>query len=125
MIYWKALTGTGKLIAIALFALFVIAVLAGGYSVLTGRSKAEARLGKNQTEAAGQSGQDAVNTVGKAGEREADSADLTRSNDVEIRNAQGADAAVDPAVRDAGFASVCRRASNRNDPKCVQRADSR
>ncbi len=122
MIYWKTLTATGKLIASGVVLMLVLLALWWGYSALTRNSKAEARLAKNQAEAAAQSGADAVNTVGKAGEREATSADLTRTNDAEIRNAQGADAAVDPAVRDAGFASVCRRAANRNDPKCLQRA---
>ncbi len=122
MIYWKTLTATGKLIAAGVVLALITVVLWWGYSALTGRSKAEARLGKNQAEAAAQSGQDAVNTVGAAGDREAASADLTRSNDQEIRNAEGADAAVAAPARDAGLASLCRRASYRNDPKCVQRA---
>ncbi|MBC7602081.1 MAG: hypothetical protein H7255_05395 [Ramlibacter sp.] len=92
------------------------------YQFVTAAPKAEARLGKNQAEAAAQSGSDAVNTVGAAGEREAGSADLTRSNDVEIRNAEGASTVVAPAADAAGRASLCRRASYSKHPECVQRA---
>ena len=35
-----------------------------------------------------------------------------------IRNAKGSDAAVDPAVRDAGVRALCLRNASRNDPKC-------
>ena len=90
------------------------------YSFITGKPKAEAELAKNQVEAVQRSAEDAIDTVGKAGEREAASADLTQSNEEEIRNAQGADVTVDPAVRDAGLRSLCRRSSNRSDPICVR-----
>jgi hypothetical protein len=105
----------------------VAAVLALGalYGAITAKPKAEARLATNQVQAAQQNGADAVNVVGQAGEREAASDDLTRSNDKEIRNAQGADAPVAAAARNAGLASLCRRASYQRDPKCVQYANSR
>ena len=89
------------------------------YSFITARPEAEARLGKNQAEAAAQSGRDAVNTVGAAGEREATSADLTRENDRDIRNAEGADATVAAPARDAGLAALCRRATYQDTKQCV------
>ena len=50
---------------------------------------------------------------------------ITRENDHAIRTAPGADAPVDPALRDTGLAGLCRRAAYRGDPKCVQHADPR
>jgi hypothetical protein len=95
------------------------------YSVWTASPKAEARLSRNQAEAAAESGSDAVNTVGVAGEREAASADLTRANEKDIRDAEGADATVAAPVRDAGIASLCKRRSYSRDPRCVQHTDPR
>ncbi len=103
--------------------LIALAILAGLwwlYSYVTAAPKAEAKLGRNQAEAALQGGQDAVNTVGAAADREAASDALTRSNEVEIRNAQGADAVVAAPARDAGLRALCRRAAYHSDPKCVQ-----
>lgn len=112
----------------AMWLLAVVAALAGAwwfYAAVTAKPKAEARLGRNQAEAAQQSGTDAVNTVGAAGDREAASDALTRANERTIRNAQGADAPVAAPVRDAGLASLCRRASHIRDPKCVLLAHPR
>lgn len=102
-------------IAIAIAAALVLWWL---YSTITAKPKAEARLGRNTTEAAQQSGQDAVNTIGAAGEREAASDALTRSNDRDIRNAEGSSTIVAAPADKAGRAAVCRRLANRNDPAC-------
>lgn len=122
---FKGLTMTTKLILGAVAALLIVFALWWLYATITAKPKAEARLGKNQTEAAQQSGEDAVNTVGAAGEREAGIDETTRTNEREIRNAEGADAPVAGGVRDAGLRSLCRRASYRNDPRCVQFTDPR
>lgn len=59
-------------------ALYGIAVLAALYAVwfvydlLTASGKVKGRLGENQAEAALESGQDAVSTVGKQGQTESD-----------------------------------------------------
>lgn len=98
----------------------VIAALIWLYNFVTAAPKAEAELAGNQVEAVQRSAEDAIDTVGAAGERETASEALTRSNDKEIRNAQGADAPVAAPVRDAGLASLCRRSSHSRDPKCVQ-----
>lgn len=87
---------------------------------------ARARLGEEAARAASASGRDAVATVGEAARRETQSADLTRTNELEIRNAQGADARVDPAVRDAGLGGLCRRPAYRDDQRCrLRRAAAR
>ncbi len=119
------LTGTTKIILAALTALLIALAVWWLYSTWTAKPKAEARLGKNTTEAAQASGKDAVNTVGQASDREAKIDDLTRTNERDIRNAQGADAAVAAPARDAGLRSLCSRASYRLDPRCVQQPNPR
>lgn len=90
-------------------------------SLTSGKSaKVEARLGANQVEAATESGADAVETIGKQMAAEGTHDTITRENDDAIRNAEGADAPVAPAVRDAGRRSLCRRAAYRGDSKCLQ-----
>ncbi len=125
MTYWKTLTTAGKLIVAGVVLVLLVVAFLTVRSMLTAGPKAEARLGKTQAEAAAQSGSDAVNTVGKAGEREAAIAELDRTNEKGIRDAEGSDAAVNPAARDAGRNSLCKRAAYREHPKCVQRADPR
>ena len=79
---------------------------------------ARARLGEENARAASRNGEDAVATVGAAARREAQSSDLSRTNEQEIRNAQGADVPVNSAVRDAGLGGLCRRPSYRDDQRC-------
>jgi hypothetical protein len=79
---------------------------------------ARARLGEATAKAASSNGEDAVATVGAAARREQQSDLLTQANEKEIRDAQGADALVDPAVRDAGLGGLCRRAAYRDHERC-------
>lgn len=79
---------------------------------------AESRLQQGQTEALSNSAKDAIATEGAAAAQERASEDLTRTNQEEIRNAKGADAAVNPAARDAGLRAVCRRAAYRDSQRC-------
>ncbi|MCM8557739.1 hypothetical protein [Sphingomicrobium sediminis] len=79
---------------------------------------AEARVNEAQADAAREAGRDAVETVGRAATREAQGDALTRSNDKEIRNAQGADARVHPDAHAAGLDSLCRRAAYRDSERC-------
>lgn len=101
--------------------LAAVAALWWLYSAWTANPKAEARLGRNQAEAASESGADAVNTVGRAADREAAADALTRSNEEDIRNAEGADAEVAAPVRDAGLDALCKRAAYRNSLRCLER----
>lgn len=77
---------------------------------------AQGRMDKEQSGAFHNSAADAVGTQGEANKRESESEATTRSNERTIRDAEGANDAVNPAVRDAGFASLCKRASFRNSP---------
>lgn len=101
-------------------AIAALAALWWLYSAITANPRAEARLARNQAEAASQSGADAANTVAAAGAREADSGELTRTNEQEIRNAPGANTPVSAEASAAGMAALCRRAAYRNDPRCVR-----
>ena len=102
-------------------AIIVLLLLWGGYRLLTANPKAEARLARNQAEAASQSGADAVNTVANAAEREAAGDALTRENEGNIRNAEGANAEVAAPVNDAGLDALCKRAAYRNSLRCLER----
>lgn len=116
----KAILGLARWI----WALIILALLIGAlvwlYSAWTAKPKAEARLGRNTTEAAQQSGGDAVKTVGEAGKRDQAADNLTRSNADDISNAKGADAPIDPAARDAGLRSLCKRRAYSREPKCLR-----
>ena len=79
---------------------------------------AQARLGDEQLKAAAKSGADAVDTAGRAARRERESEETTRTNEREIRHAEGADDRVHPGVRDAGLRSLCRRAAYRDSERC-------
>jgi hypothetical protein len=73
---------------------------------------------RSQAEAAANSAADAIGTVAASGEAERASEDLTRINEQQIRAAEGSNAAVNPAARDAGIAALCRRQAYRDDPRC-------
>ena len=79
---------------------------------------AQTRVERSQAEAASNSAADAIGTVARSGEAERASEDLTRSNEQQIRAAEGANDKVNPAVRDAGIAALCRRQAYANDPRC-------
>ena len=110
---------TDNLVRIAIGIGLVLA-LWWGYNMLTGRLRTEAKLGRNQAEAAASSGADAVNVVGAQNKAEDQVDQVTRENDSEIRKAPGADAPVDSRASDAGLRSLCRRRASHLDPKCVQ-----
>lgn len=84
------------------------------------RAKTEAKLGRNTTEAALESGRDAVGSVAAEAALERATDDLTTENADAIRNAEGADAPVAAPARDAGLTALCRRAAYRDSPRCVR-----
>ena len=88
-------------------------------------AKTEIKLSKGQAGAAIESGRDAVDTVGNVAANASASDQLSRENENDIRKANGAGAPVDPGVNGAGLNSLCKRASYRLDPKCLQRAAPR
>jgi hypothetical protein len=117
---FRGYTITARLIGIVVIALLVAAVIFGGPAACSKMRSmaAQGRMDRSQGEAHANSSADAVNTVAASGEASAASEALTRSNEEEIRNAKGSNQAVDPAARNAGLASLCRRAAYRDDPKC-------
>lgn len=116
-----------RIAGIAIAALMLIAFAVVVIHQLTSgkRAKIEARLGRNQVEAASKSGADAVNTIGAQHAAEGAIDDLTRSNADDIRAAEGADAPVSPAAAAAGRRSLCKRATYRERPECLQHAPAR
>jgi hypothetical protein len=109
-----------KPIAWAIIALIVIAASVWLYDTWTAKPKAEARLGKNQTGAAIESGGDAVNTVGAAGARET-------SIDGKVNDAQAKiNAAPDASAADAaGRDGLCAVSDDLCSAKRVQQPRSR
>lgn len=79
---------------------------------------AQTRVDNAQAGAASNSAADAIGTVARSGEAAAASEALTRSNEQTIRAADGANDKVNPAVRDAGIAALCKRAAYKDDPRC-------
>jgi Flp pilus assembly protein TadB len=112
-----------KVIAIVVLGLVVLGLAALAVSQWrhARTAAAESRVEHAQSGALLNSATDAIATEGAAARRETASEGLTRTNEEEIRNAKGSDAAVDPAARDAGLASLCRRASYRASERCLRR----
>lgn len=91
-----------------------------------GRIAAEQRVERAQRGAAADSARDAIATAGAANDRERQSDDLTIRNQLEIRNAEGADLPVNPHATGAGLDSLCRRAAYRDSERCrLRRAAAR
>ena len=104
----------------------LIALVAPAACRKLNHDSARARLGEESARAASRNGEDAVATVGTAARREQQSDALTRDNEQEIRDAQGADEPIDPAVRDAGLGGLCRRPAYRDSERCrLRRAAAR
>lgn len=113
-------------ILIGLVVLLLVAAIVAQRScseALTARTSAS--LATGQAGAAIESGHEAADTIGNRMANDADTDAITRENDDAIRNAEGANAPVAAPVRDAGLASLCRRAAYRGSPKCVQHAHPR
>ncbi len=108
----------GRLVAMVVGGLFLLAVISFGVTQCQKRRSqaAQGRVNAEMGSAYQNSVTDAVAAAGEANKRETESEALTRSNERTIRDAQGANDAVNPGVRDAGFASLCRRPSYRNSP---------
>jgi len=110
----------GRIIAMIIGGLVLLAVIAFGVTQCDKRrdQAAQGRVDDAQAGAASNSAADAIGTVTAAGERETASEGLTRSNEREIRSADGAGERIKPGVDYAGRAALCRREAYRSDPKC-------
>lgn len=110
----------GRTIGLVVGILLLIGIVAFGlYQCDQRRNEgAQSKVDSAQSGAATQSGQDAINTVSGAGQREAGSEELTRSNERDIRAAEGAADRVKPGVDYAGRKALCSREAYREDPRC-------
>ena len=124
--FLDSLTGLGRLVLGGLALALIVAAL---FALETCRgeraARTEARLGRNQAEAALASGADAAGTVGAVSAGAADSEQLTRENTDAIRSAPGADRPVDPALDAVARERLCRRAAYRDRPECLQHTPAR
>ena len=110
------------LAGLTLLALVLLVVLPGSCR-RERTAAATARVEQGAAKAASDNGRDAVETVGRAAARHDADERITRTNQEEIRHANGAEVPVAAAVRAAGIDGLCRRAAYRDDPRCgVRRA---
>lgn len=116
----------GRTIAPRLLGLIVgalVLILLVGFTVRScdqRRSKAaQARVDSAQAGAAAESSADAINTVSRSGEAQAESEALSRANERDIRAAEGAGERVGAGVNTAGRRALCKREAFKNDPKCA------
>lgn len=98
----------------------VLALLFLGQCQRARTAGAEAALSKETGASAVASGRDAVGAVAAVSGRESAGDAIGRTNDAEIRKAEGAGQAVPGAVDAAGRSSLCRRAAYRGDAKCLR-----
>lgn len=121
----RALTPLGRWVAviapvtIALACWWLIASWQSGRT-----AKAEARLSRNQTEAAIASGASAVATIGQQIAREAAIDAITTENEHAILAAPGAAAPVGAELDAVARQRLCRRAVYRQHPDCLQHTPS-
>jgi hypothetical protein len=80
--------------------------------------RAQSRVDAAQSEAATNSAADAIGTVSRRGAEETASENLTRSNEREIRGADGAGERIKPGVDYAGRAALCRRQAYKDSERC-------
>ena len=115
--------GIARIAVLAVIGLAVLLTVLQVRSCITAkRDAAQLKVGKAQAKAFAASATDAIGTIGAVAERERAGEDLTRSNEKEIRNAEGASDPVPPAVHDAGLHALCRRKAYRDSEQCRVRA---
>lgn len=109
-----------EVIGIAVLALLLIVAIGFGVRSCDKRHSqaAQSRVERSQAEAASNSAADAINTVTGVGSNQAASEELGRTNERDIRAAQGAGERVGAGVNAAGQSALCKRAAYRDDPKC-------
>ncbi|WP_447724654.1 hypothetical protein [Sphingomonas koreensis] len=114
------------IVILGLAVTLVIAILFGLSQCERARTAGtEAKVSKGQTDAAIESGSDAVDTLGNRSAADVTGDRISQENEDAIRKAEGANAPVAGPVRDAGLASLCRRAAYSRDPRCVQPSPTR
>ena len=114
--------GLSTLVSRVLMGAVVLILLLGFLQVRSCQQErqqaAESRVERGQAKAGQESAKDAIETTGNVSRAEQGSADLTRTNEQEIRNAKGAEVVIHPDVSAAGLRSLCRRAVYRDTERC-------
>jgi hypothetical protein len=106
-------------LAIAAVILALVIIIGGPKACDAIRSRdAQIKVDGSQRGALVNSIEDTLNTVSDVNTNTVISGDVSRQNEGDIRNAKGANQAVDPAANAAGLRALCRRPSHRNDPAC-------
>lgn len=113
----------GPLVAYLIIGLVAFALLFAGYQAVkhffSSGAKTEARLGKNQTGAAIETGRDAVETIGNRQAADGEGRRTVQETKDEINKQTTA-----TGVTGAGRRGLCGLASHRRDPQCVQPSPS-
>lgn len=111
---------SARLIAIVIGVIALVLIV--GFTVRSCDSRhnkaAQSRVERSQGEAASNSAADAINAVTGVGANQAASEELGRTNERDIRAAEGANTKIGPGVDAAGRKALCKRAAYRDDPKC-------
>lgn len=107
-------------IAVALVLVIVLGLQVKG-CMDARREAAALKVQGAQAEAGAVSAADAIGAAGEVNQREREADALTRTNEKEIRNAQGADVRVDDRATAAGLDGLCRRAAYRDTARCRMR----
>lgn len=110
-------TQIAAIIALAVLAVLILTIGPAACQKIRSMA-AQGRVERSQADAASNSSADAIGAVAASGEASAASEAITRDNERRIREAQGSDAPVNPAARDAGITALCRRQAYANDPRC-------
>jgi hypothetical protein len=112
---------------VALAVLIGLGLIAAGFSWWNRAANAvtEGRVVAAQAEAGRSSAKVAIDAVAASSAAERTSETQSRESEDAIRAAPGADAPVDPALRDVGLDRLCARRTYRCSPACVQRAAAR
>jgi hypothetical protein len=106
-------------LAVGILALVLVSLFAVNQCSKRRDQAAQSRVDAAQGNAAAESSADAINTVSRAGEAQAESEALSRANERDIRAAEGAGERVGAGVNAAGRRALCKREAFKNDPKCA------
>ncbi len=118
LLSWQPFT-PAVFFAICAAAVFAVVIIVA--SIIHGqREAAQNKVDAGMGQARSESAADAMQTVERAHDAQAQSEALSRENEDAIRNAPGANQAVDPRVSDVARRRLCERASLRRTPECLQ-----
>lgn len=111
-----------KLARPLIYIAFAVMVFGAGFLVKCqhdARKAAQARVDAKAAEAYATSAGEAVNAVAAAAGREAALKDIVTEAAKEIANAEGSNAPIPPAARDAALRSACRLPNYKHHPACT------